>query len=48
MTIFSYVQQIGIYDSLVPPNVVVEWPTHRIRILEVSDLNLGPETGYPD
>jgi hypothetical protein len=29
-------------------NVVVEWSRLLLRILEVPDPNLGPETGYPD
>jgi hypothetical protein len=30
------------------PNVVVEWLTLLLRILEDPDSNIGPETGYND
>jgi hypothetical protein len=30
------------------PNVVVEWITVLLRIREVTALNLGPETSYPE
>jgi hypothetical protein len=32
----------------VRPNVLVEWLAFLLRIREVSSLNLGPQTGYPD
>jgi hypothetical protein len=30
------------------PNVAVQWLTLPLRIREVPDSNLGPETGYHD
>jgi hypothetical protein len=30
------------------PNIVVEWPTLLLRIREIPDSNLVPETGYSD
>jgi hypothetical protein len=33
---------------IIRPNVVVEWLTLLLRILEVPGSYLGPETGYPD
>jgi hypothetical protein len=30
------------------PNVVVEWLTLLLRLLEVPDANLGLKTGYRD
>jgi hypothetical protein len=36
------------FTLFLKPNVVAEWLTLLLRIREVSDLNLGPETGYLD
>jgi hypothetical protein len=38
------IQNVQLYS----PNVVIEWLTLLLRILEVSDSNLNPETGYSD
>jgi hypothetical protein len=34
--------------SSLSSNVMVEWLTLHLHILEVPGSNLGPETGYPD
>jgi hypothetical protein len=34
--------------SSLSSNVMVEWLTLQLHILEVPGSNLGPETGYPD
>jgi hypothetical protein len=44
--ILSYFRYVKCCSKLL--NVVVECSTPLLRIWEVSDANLGPESGYPD
>jgi hypothetical protein len=41
-------RSLGSIIPLLLPNVVVEWLTLMLRILEVLCSHLGSETGYPD
>jgi hypothetical protein len=45
-TLWTY--QTGNKRDTVTPNVVFEWLSLLLRIREVPNPNLDPETGYPD
>jgi hypothetical protein len=46
--IYSLIHLFMAYLATLSSNVVVEWLTLLLHIPEVPDLNLGPETGYPN